>query len=90
MKNQLEMQKTAMKISKIRWDINEVNIWELRQVKWFWESTLLKLKEKGISSLRQLYEAMQWETSHSFQDVLTPIQFKQAQNYFVENPYKII
>ena len=84
------MERIALKISKTRKSINEVNIGELKSVKWFWESTLLKLKDKGINTIKELYEAMQWHTSHSFQDVLTPIQFKQVQNYFIENPYKII
>lgn len=30
------------------------------------------------------------KTASDFQDTLTPIQFKQASNYFIEHPYDYI
>lgn len=30
------------------------------------------------------------KTSRDFQDTLTPIQFKQATNYFIEHPYDFV
>ena len=69
---------------------SEVEISELRKVKWFWDANIAKLKEKEINTIKELKLAMDNKTAKDFQDTLTPIQFKQAQNYFIENPYSVI
>jgi nucleotidyltransferase/DNA polymerase involved in DNA repair len=68
----------------------EVEISELWKVKGFWEATIAKLREKGIATIKDLKSQMDNKTARDFQDTLTPIQFKQAQNYFIEHPYDIL
>lgn len=63
---------------------------ELRNVKGFWEPTIAKLRENGINTITQLRDKMEGKTALEFQDILTPIQFKQATNYFIENPYSVL
>ena len=68
----------------------QVEISELKNVKGFWEPTIDKLKSKGINTIKELKMAMDNKTSRDFQDTLTPIQFKQATNYFIEHPYDFV
>ena len=68
----------------------QVEISELRNVKWFGEPTIAKLKSKWINTIKELKVAMENKKANDFQDTLTPIQFKQASNYFIEHPYDYI
>lgn len=71
----------------IVWIQNEIEISELRNVKGFGEATIAKLRTKWINTIKDLYNDMQNKTAADYQDTFTPIQFKQAQNYFIEHPY---
>ena len=68
----------------------QVEISELKNVKGFGDPTIAKLKSKGINTIKELKLAMDNKTAGDFQDTLTPIQFKQASNYFIEHPYDYI
>lgn len=68
----------------------QVEISELRNVKGFGEPTIAKLKSKWINTIKDLKIAMEGKKSVDFQDILNPIQFKQASNYFIEHPYDYI
>lgn len=68
----------------------EVEISELRNVRWFGDATITKLKDNWINTISDLRNKMENKTANDFQDILTPIQFKQAQNYFLENPYSYV
>ena len=87
LKNQLMNKKQMVKLSEATAEQSEVEISELLNVKGFWEATIAKLREKWIRTIKQLKEEMNWKTAKDFQETLTPIQFKQATNYFIENPY---
>lgn len=69
-------------------DIAQVKVSELASVKWFGENTILKLKENGIFTLKQLKEKFD-EANGEFTALtylLTWIQQKQFANYIKENP----
>lgn len=68
----------------------QVEISELGKVKGFWEPTIAKLRENGITTIKELKTIMDGKTPMEFTHVLTPIQFKQATNYFIEHPYDYI
>jgi len=68
----------------------QVEISELNKVKGFGQSTIDKLRSKWIKTIKELKDKMDGSTARDFQDTLTPIQFKQAQNYFIENPYDYV
>lgn len=68
----------------------QVEISELNKVKWFWQSTIDKLRASWIKTIKELKDKMDGSTAKDFQETLTPIQFKQAQNYFLENPYDYV
>lgn len=68
----------------------QVEISALRNVRWFWGPTIAKLQSKWINTIKDLKEAMEGKAANDFQDTLTPIQFKQATNYFIEHPYDFI
>lgn len=68
----------------------QIEISELGKVKWFWQATIDKLLNSGVKTIKDLKDKMEWKIARDFQEVLTPIQFKQAQNYFIENPYDYV
>lgn len=68
----------------------QVEISELRNVRGFWDATITKLRDNGINTITDLKEKMTNKTANDFQEIFTPIQFKQAQNYFIEHPYDYI
>lgn len=74
----------------MEWVQMEVEISELRNVKGFWDATITKLKDNGIKTITELRNKMYNKTAWDFQEIFTPIQFKQAQNYFLEHPYDYV
>lgn len=84
------MKKRLVAQSKVTTEELQVNVSELKNVKGFWETTITKLRDNWITTLKELKERMDATNLKDFQDVLTPIQWKQAQNYFIENPYSYV
>ena len=76
--------------AQAEWTQIQVEISELGKVKGFGQSTIDKLLSKWITTIKELKDKMDGSTAKDFQDTLTPIQFKQAQNYFIENPYDYV
>ena len=68
----------------------DVEISELRWVKGFGDATITKLKDNWINTISELRKKMEGKTAMEFTEIFTPIQFKQAQNYFLENPYSYV
>lgn len=64
----------------------EVEISELANVKWFGETTVGKLKDNWINTIGELKARIENKTFQECGELLTPIQFKQALNYFIEHP----
>ncbi len=90
LKNQLAWKKRLVAESNSNEEQLQVEISELRNVKGFGDPTIAKLKLKGINTIKDLKLAMDNASAKDFQDTLTPIQFKQASNYFIEHPYDYI
>lgn len=69
-------------------EIAQVEVSELSNVKGFGETTILKLKQNGVHTLKQLkekFDEANWEFT-ALTYLLTWIQQKQFSNYVKQNP----
>lgn len=80
MKNKLETQKVqALLEAKVL--ENQIQVSELKNVKWFWEKTIATLLHNWITTLTQ-FEALEEQEAYKF---LTPVQFHQIHLYIKNN-----
>lgn len=82
------MKRQLLKRGILEQNIAQVQVSELSNVKGFGENTILKLKENGVHTLKQLKEKFD-EAGGEFTKLtylLTWIQQKQFSNYMKENP----
>lgn len=88
MKNLASMKKQLLRRGVLEDNIAQVQVSELKNVKGFWENTILKLQENWIFTIKQLKEKFD-EAGGEFTaltHLLTWIQQKQFNNYVKENP----
>ena len=79
-----------LKFQKADENQKEISISELKNIKGFWEPTIAKLKDNWINTIQELKKFMEGKSPQQMGEILNPVQYKQAKNYFIDNPYEFL